>query len=120
MQLPTSSAKPQVSASRFPIDHAVTAPAHHAPHLSQILVSSDLTPVRPNGPIVRAPLAWKEHAMSAFPGKLRKVLHISTKEERKQHRIERNALDARMKAEWMSTFTRDMNGMGRIDPDRRR
>jgi len=58
--------------------------------------------------------------MSAFPEKVRKALHIGTKEERKQHRIERNALEARMNAEYMSTFTRDVSGMGRIDPDRRR
>ena len=57
--------------------------------------------------------------MSTFPEKLRNVLHIGTKEERKQHRIERNALDARMKAEYLNTYTRDVGGAGRIDPDRR-
>jgi hypothetical protein len=62
----------------------------------------------------------REFAMSTFPTKLRKMLHIGTKEERKQHRIDRNALDARVKAEYLSTYTRDISGTGRIDPDRRR
>jgi hypothetical protein len=57
--------------------------------------------------------------MTTIPEKLRKVLRIGTKEERKQHRLERNALDARMKAEYMDTYVRDVGGMGRIDPDRR-
>ena len=57
--------------------------------------------------------------MSKIPQKLRVLLHIGTKEERKQHRIERNALDARIKAEYMDTYTRDVSGTGRIDPDRR-
>ena len=57
--------------------------------------------------------------MSKIPLKLRELLHIGTKKERKQHRIERNALDARIKAEYMNTYVRDVNGMGRIDPDRR-
>jgi hypothetical protein len=42
-----------------------------------------------------------------------------TKEERKQHRIDRHALDARMKAEYTNAFVRDVDGMGRIDADRR-
>jgi hypothetical protein len=57
--------------------------------------------------------------MSTFPEKLRQALHIGTKAQRQQHRIERNALDARIHDEYRSTFTRDVNGMGRIDPDRR-
>jgi hypothetical protein len=58
--------------------------------------------------------------MSTFPQKLRKVLHIGTREERQQRRMDRNALDARVKAEYLSTYTRDVSGTGRIDPDRRR
>ena len=58
--------------------------------------------------------------MGLFPEKLRKVLHIGTKDERKQHRIERNALEARMRAERLDTYTRDVSGEGRVDPDRRR
>jgi hypothetical protein len=57
--------------------------------------------------------------MSTFLTKLRTALHIGTKAERRQHRTERNALDARVRAEYLSTFTRDVNGLGRIDPDRR-
>ena len=54
-----------------------------------------------------------------FRQKLRKVLHIGTKDERKQHRIERNALEARMRAERLDTYTRDISGEGRVAPDRR-
>lgn len=62
----------------------------------------------------------REHAMGAFPEKLRKLLHIGTGEERRQHRLDRNALDARIKAEYLDTYTREVGGLGRIDPDRRR
>jgi hypothetical protein len=62
----------------------------------------------------------REHAMVAFPHILRKFLHIGTSEERRQHRLDRNALDSRIKAEYLDTYTRDVNGLGRVDPDRRR
>jgi hypothetical protein len=61
----------------------------------------------------------REPTIGPFIGKIRHWLRIGSKEERRQHRRERNALDARMKAEYMSMYTRDMNGLGRIDPDRR-
>ena len=57
--------------------------------------------------------------MSALSERLRRWLHIGTKAERAQGRLERNALDARMQAERLSTYTRDVSGTGRIDPDRR-
>jgi hypothetical protein len=58
--------------------------------------------------------------MAAFPDKLRKFLHIGTSDQRRQHRLERNALDSRIKAEYLDTYARDVNGLGRVDPDRRR
>jgi len=39
---------------------------------------------------------------------------------RQEKRRERKALDARMKAEYFDVHTRDVGGLGRIDPDRRR
>ena len=54
--------------------------------------------------------------MGLFPEKLRTVLHLGTKDERKQHRIERNALEARMRAERLDTYTRDVSGEGARRP----
>ena len=39
---------------------------------------------------------------------------------RQEKKQKRRALDARIKAEYWDAQTRDIGGMGRIDPDRRR
>jgi hypothetical protein len=39
---------------------------------------------------------------------------------RRDKRRARQALDARVKAEYLDTFNRDVGGLGRVDPDRRR
>jgi hypothetical protein len=50
---------------------------------------------------------------------IRSMFRIGTREERADRRHQRNALDARIKAEYLSASA-DPMGMGRVDPDRRR
>jgi hypothetical protein len=110
---------PQVSGPRIAIDHALTAavtPGNF--NQGEILVlGPTATAERRRSSEDGCP--GRELAMSTFPENLRKVLHNGPKEELKQLRIDRNALDARVKAEYLVTYLRDISGTGRIDPDRR-